>query len=241
MSLYLNVPYEEKDEIKALGGKWDLKVKKWYVETSYDKYIKFSKWLLRDDEEAYIATEYIFLIEAEQKCWKCDKLTKVVALGIGEYVYIYGGVDSPEFDIVQDYVDIGEELHIAWVDKEEQIPLKLLKYLKKKYSVKTTFSKTLNEYCFANHCDFCGALQGNWFLFNEMNSPFSVYGSESEIIEKIGRLKIKAIPIDDDLHLHWNIYHSSEDNIYLKYGKFEELILSSDPNNDYITYEELYC
>jgi ribonuclease HI len=29
--LYLNVPFEKKDEIKALGGRWDFPKKKWYI------------------------------------------------------------------------------------------------------------------------------------------------------------------------------------------------------------------
>ncbi len=29
--VYLNVPYKEKDEAKALGAKWDDVVQKWYV------------------------------------------------------------------------------------------------------------------------------------------------------------------------------------------------------------------
>jgi hypothetical protein len=31
MALYLNVPFAEKDEAKALGAWWDAGKKKWYV------------------------------------------------------------------------------------------------------------------------------------------------------------------------------------------------------------------
>lgn len=30
------------------------------------------------------------------------------------------------------------------------------------------------------------------------------------------------------------------DYAYLKYGKFEELVLSTEPENEYISYEEIY-
>ena len=56
----------------------------------------------------------------------------------------------------------------------------------------------------------------------------------------MSRLKIKGIPIEDDLLLDWDIGFCSNDPAYLKYGKFEELILSTDPKNEYVTYEELY-
>ena len=41
---YLNCPFAEKDECKALGGRWDPNVKKWYVQGTISLE-KFSKWL----------------------------------------------------------------------------------------------------------------------------------------------------------------------------------------------------
>jgi hypothetical protein len=34
--LLLNVPYEEKDEAKALGARWNADIKKWYVFSGKD-------------------------------------------------------------------------------------------------------------------------------------------------------------------------------------------------------------
>lgn len=232
MSLYLNVPYQEKDEAKKLGAKWNPKIKKWYVEGSYEKYPKFSKWLLKDFDEAIIATEYIYIIEGQQTCWKCKRPTRVIGLGLGETVYIF----FDEFDNLC-CEDSDDELHLAWVDNEEDIPPKLLHYLKKTYSVKTGYSKTLGEKCFANHCDSCGAMQGNWFLFDEPDSPLSTCAEGNELIERMQKLKIKGIPIDDDLQLNWNVEFGSNDYAYFEYGNYEELVLSDDV---YISYEELY-
>ena len=47
MRLYLNVPYSEKDEAKALGAKWNAKAKKWYTDVQADEYVKFSKWIVK--------------------------------------------------------------------------------------------------------------------------------------------------------------------------------------------------
>lgn len=33
--LLLNVPYEEKDEAKSLGAKWNPELKKWYIQNHY--------------------------------------------------------------------------------------------------------------------------------------------------------------------------------------------------------------
>jgi len=40
---YLNVPYAEKDQAKALGAKWDASIKKWYAPAGVD-ISQFGKW-----------------------------------------------------------------------------------------------------------------------------------------------------------------------------------------------------
>jgi Domain of unknown function (DUF5710) len=42
--VYLNVPYEEKDEAKALGARWSPDNKRWYVPEGRDR-SKLSKWI----------------------------------------------------------------------------------------------------------------------------------------------------------------------------------------------------
>lgn len=239
MCLFLNVPYQEKDEVKKLGAKWNPNIKKWYVDTYFDEYLKFSKWLLKDSDEAVIVMDYIYIIEGQQTCWKCKQSTKVIGLGLNEAVHIY--LDEFDKPCIEDTIsNLSDELHLAWVDSEEDIPPKLLQYLKENYSVKTGYSKTLGEKCFANHCDCCGAMQGNWFLFDEPNSPLSSDIDGDELIKRIRKLKIKGIPIDPSLQINWNISFGSNDYAYFKYGNFEELVLSDNPNDECISYEELY-
>jgi len=43
LKTYLNVPYAQKDEAKALGARWDAANKKWYVPADKDLEI-FAKW-----------------------------------------------------------------------------------------------------------------------------------------------------------------------------------------------------
>lgn len=240
MGLFLNVPYEEKDEAKALGAKWNPRARKWYADVPRQDYLKFAKWILRDTDNTVIATEYIFIVEGQRSCWNCGRSTRLVGLGIGEHIHMFDDGDGPQFEIMEDYVDAGEELHLAWTDREDEIPPKVRKYLKEKYSVKTGYSKTIHRDCFANHCDHCGALQGNFFVFQETDSPLNLMAEGDELIKRASKLKVFMIPIDDDLQLNWDVGFGSTDYAYFKYGHSEELILSSDPENDYISYEELY-
>lgn len=87
--------------------------KKWYADIPQKEYIKFAKWILRDTDDAIIATEYIFIVEGRQSCWKCGKPTRVIGLGISEAVHIFDGDDGPEYELLKNYIDPGKELHLA--------------------------------------------------------------------------------------------------------------------------------
>ena len=43
--IYLNVPYEDKEEAKELGCKWNAKRKKWFIENPKDRAL-YKKWYL---------------------------------------------------------------------------------------------------------------------------------------------------------------------------------------------------
>ena len=40
---YLKCPYDEKDEYKSLGGRWDNDARKWYVPKDVDRNL-FKQW-----------------------------------------------------------------------------------------------------------------------------------------------------------------------------------------------------
>lgn len=48
---YLNVPFAQKDEAKALGARWEPAVKKWYVPAGKDLGL-FARWLGEDSTPA---------------------------------------------------------------------------------------------------------------------------------------------------------------------------------------------
>lgn len=48
---YLDVPFEEKDEAKALGAKWDPDIKRWFVPQGIDVE-DFSQWLPEEKVKA---------------------------------------------------------------------------------------------------------------------------------------------------------------------------------------------
>ena len=74
------------------------------------------------------------------------------------------------------------------------IPEILMKYIKSKYNYKLRYSKTTNTSNISNCCEHCDVLQGDFFLFNEDNSPFFIHSPED-----IKRLKIYKIILEHDL------------------------------------------
>jgi len=240
IKLYLNIPYAEKEEAKSLGARWDASIKKWYYDGPAKEHLKFAKWIVNNAEYALIAREYIHILEGSRICFRCGKETTVIALGIGEHHVIYINEDN-KYDIYirEDLVDEGELIHLSWVDKEEDTPLVLLMYLKEHYTVKTGNSQIAGE-CFANHCQHCGVIQGNNYIMDETDSPLSVTIADcKELKARISRVKIKSIPINDNIQLNWTISYSDNDYAYLRYGSYEEIIIAPS-GEEWISYKEMY-
>ena len=238
--IYMNVPYAQKEEAKALGAKWDANVKKWFYEGEVKNFPKFGKWILENEEECIIAYENLCIIEGKQTCYKCKKETRVIGLGIREHSKLRLS-DEYIIDDPDDTSEVEDEIFLAWVTSETDIPPLLLRYMKKHYNVKTGFSNQVGK-CFANHCEHCGSIQGNYHLFYGENSPISTMTPvESELIDRMSRLKICNIYTDAALVLNWNMGYCSNDWAYTVYCKqFEDIILSEMSEELFIEYAELY-
>lgn len=83
--LLLDVNYNEKDEAKKLGARWNPELKKWYVNDrkDYHKFIKFINGNI-------IIIDNLYLIKGKQNCFKCSKETRVIGFGIDKYINIDG-------------------------------------------------------------------------------------------------------------------------------------------------------
>jgi len=92
--------------------------------------------------------------------------------------------------IIFEYID--DEIHIAF--HIEPLSKDLLDKLKEKYNYYESYSKTVNDSYLANHCSNCKVIQGDFFLFEEVDTPFFV-----DSIEKAKRLKLYKEPLENDL------------------------------------------
>ncbi|MBQ3165491.1 MAG: hypothetical protein IJC02_13355 [Lachnospiraceae bacterium] len=171
---YINCPYQEKEEAKALGAKWDAIAKKWYYTHSKDKH-KFIKWIniaSTDDEEKNNSFKVYKIFK---ECYKCKKNTSV-------YTYIKyddGTEEDVAFpwdkkrllksqNIVAHMCDSSIEYYGLKVIGDDE---KYDKTMMKRYpnKIKIEYSKVLKRYYPMNLCDFCGAKQGWNYIYRQVN------------------------------------------------------------------------
>lgn len=195
--LSLDVPYEEKDQAKALGAWWDTSCKKWTVSNPRD-YYKFKKWIKGN----VILSDCFYLVESKTNCWRCHKETKVLAIGVESIMEICG--EPTEFE--------NDGIHIA--SGFESLPEYVLNYIKKHYPIKNRFSKTINKSYLSNGCEHCDALQGDWFLFNEPDSPFMIDSDETA-----KNLTLYKVNLTFDLPMYLSVGYSSEDSLIKQFAK----------------------
>lgn len=203
MSLLLNVPFSEKDEAKSLGAKWNSQLKKWYADTKTE-YHKFRKWFYNKDTDLIIC-DNIYITVGNHTCFKCQQNIKVISLAASNYVIIDEEAEAFNEDI-------------NFISDIENIPLNLQKYLNDNYKYYKGYSKTTKTYYYGNHCSKCGALQGNYFLHSEPDSPFFI---DSEECAK--DLVIYIIKLKNDLELNGSVGWGSGDFLVKQFATFKDL------------------
>ena len=79
MPIKLNIPFSEKDEVKKLGAWWLADKKTWVIPDTMHNITPFQKWLPKEEE--YIVKTPLIIAKAERQCWKCKRVTPLIALG----------------------------------------------------------------------------------------------------------------------------------------------------------------
>ena len=147
----LNIPYEDKDQAKALGARWNREFRSWFLPPRSDLR-PFAKWLPMspspDDPLRAIAG-------LRQPCWRCGEPTmNVVACwddDLGELIFAGAGV----LQVLASQISV-EELAAVGAG-----PLR------------PRFSYTRECSSWSNGCVACGALQGEFHLLDELSECMS--------------------------------------------------------------------
>ena len=240
MSLYLYVPYSQKEEAKKLGAKWNPGAKKWYVNCSCEHYDKYSQWLFNGNSSVIVAMDELFIIDGKMRCWRCGALTKVFGLGLNNFVRLFAHEGKVITEYSHEFITTHSLFRLAYTDKIKYIPPAMLRYIESNYNVKNQYSKSKKRVVFANHCEKCMARLGNWYVYDRNESPFSTEASNGrELQSRMECLTIKCIPIYDEIPLFWKCSYTPNDFAYLEYAKIENLSLTNKKDG-IASYSDLY-
>ena len=161
-----------------------------------------------------IVCNNLYLLEGSQNCFKCGKKTRVIGFGLEDF-YDLRDCDFDEGLAVETEYQSGV---IRIAGPIDPIPESILTYLQKNYNYKMRYSKTTEESHMNNCCDNCDVLQGDFYLFHEVDSPFWIDSKE-----KAKDLKIYRIPLKRDLVINANWGYSNTDEWLKTYGNIKLL------------------
>jgi hypothetical protein len=167
----LKVPYAEKDEVKALGARWEPARRCWYIPDGLDLR-PFRRWIPAPDvglPGLNLRSLETYVVTAPRRCWRCEQATTVVGFLMAP--------DFEDFSVWEGDLDGGGR----WGGGEgwcfafyiDTLPSTLAaQAMTRAPRYRRAFSKTTQSSYWANHCSECGALQGDFHLFEEPGEPF---------------------------------------------------------------------
>lgn len=165
--------------------------------------MRFKKWILPANG---IICDNIYVVEGIHKCFRCQKDTHVIGFGT---------------DSFWDFTDDEEDGEYYWSDALhvisflDPIPEILFKFVTRNFNYKMRFSKFTQSTSLANCCEHCDVLQGNFFIFDEVDSPFFIYSVNDARNLSIYKFKLKNDLIVDDI----GISYGQNDFLIKEYAK----------------------
>lgn len=177
--IYLEVPFEDKEKVKSLGAKWHSDRKKWFIPPELDS-AAFKEWIPEYETELTSrAISPFYLLKSAEECWKCNQVSEVIT-------FAASGVEGEELENVKfEYITVLSERVKAFVEQ----------YYKNYF---IDYSNTTESFYYINHCQYCKASLGDFYLHSEPEHAFFPQSegeaSHIEIIElkNNGFVKISA-------------------------------------------------
>lgn len=181
----LNVPFDEKEDVKRLGGRWDPEKKTWFIPEGIAP-APFKKWIPFRNVRA----PYCYIAQTIGRCWKCHEYTLLTA------ILLPGGHETLEAqeDEVDDNTTNLDTMQTYWLAQEkpafifyiDDMPREVVsQFGRVRHYLSRDYSKTTDSRYWMNHCQHCNAKQGDFPLHCEPNGffvPLEVrYGKDIEL------------------------------------------------------------
>ncbi|RZK43399.1 MAG: hypothetical protein EOO90_03830 [Pedobacter sp.] len=167
MPIKLNVPFAEKDQVKSLGAWWYAEEKAWVIPDSIKDINPFALWLPQEDG-LIVKWPYI-VVKAKRKCYRCEKLTTVIALGVKNYYAFdyHPSTQTITWALCEDDSVLFLEVDLLDVDFSRHLNSRYPWY-QMQYA-----QRTGREKGWANTCQHCAALHEDDYLFSETSGVFN--------------------------------------------------------------------
>jgi hypothetical protein len=167
----LRVPYQDKDEAKGLGARWDAASRVWFVPEGLDP-ARFERWLPADNPPNVRAPSY-FIAASTRSCWRCSATSRV-----------HGFILPPGHETLDAFEDPVEEI---WEPAEEPTLLCYLDYIAPSVVARITamtphyrvaYSKVTGSFYWMNLCEHCHAQLGDHETYCEPGQGFLAFTIE---------------------------------------------------------------
>ncbi|EIP5862260.1 DUF5710 domain-containing protein (plasmid) [Methylocaldum sp. MU1018] len=189
MRIDLQVPFDEKDEAKRCGARWDTASKVWYIPDGVDPK-SFQRWLPKSlEHRSNIKSDNYFVAVSSKACWKCGGITKVCGIALPAGHETLEPVDEEDAGFgqndvyteaqFQEWLDSPASSH--WVTSDfptivyyvSALPERVINYMQVySHHYKLDFSKTMQTSYWMNHCEHCGMKQGDFEMYEEPDGTF---------------------------------------------------------------------
>lgn len=165
----LKVRYEEREQVKRLGARWDAANKVWYVPDDVNP-APFAEWFAMREELANVRAPDYFIMRAEEHCWKCTARTPVLGFALPERFEEWTEAEEADGRLMtwlcQD--TMGVPAYIEYLHPDIAARAQRLNS-----TYRRDFSATTEASYWINHCVRCNAKRGDFYLYSEPDGVFS--------------------------------------------------------------------
>lgn len=225
MALKLKVSFAEKEEAKRRGALWSAEDKTWFVPVHRD-YNQFVQWV--DAKEATVILQCPYYVATtEVTCWKCAGRTPVVGLAADNY-HVLEDEDESDAENESEAKRWTKHQGFAFVSAVGYVDEASSARLAAAYPFFRPGNSQAGGRYWANHCQQCQALQGDFYLHQEPGGAFSpTTAAECQRI----LLVVQPVPYDCmvDAGVNWSSF-DAQVPLYAKRSEGGNLL---DSTSDY--------
>ena len=177
----LRVPFEDKDEAKRLGARWDASVRAWYVPDALDPE-PFARWLPSDDGVNVRSNSY-FIATSTRRCWRCGADTRIHGFILpGNHEALYDG-DEPDEDIWEHCPEPSLPCYLDYLP-----PAVVARMHARTRHFRIGYSAVTQTYYWMNFCEHCDAKLGDHETFCEPGQGFLAFTLEDAARVTLSRI-----------------------------------------------------